>query len=62
MNSMMKNWGKIEEACACDASNTEDNATTVMPPNTFHFRCAARNTADILADINYVAPFATLLW
>jgi hypothetical protein len=51
-HSMMTKWGKIEEAC--DAASTKDNATIVMPPNTFHFRRAARNTTKILEDINSV--------
>jgi hypothetical protein len=51
-HSMMTKWSKIEEAC--DAANTKDNATIVMPPNTFHFRHAAWNTTKMLEDINSV--------
>ncbi len=51
-HSMMTKWGKLEEAC--DAASTKDNATIVMPPNTFHFRHAARNTSKMLEDINSV--------
>jgi hypothetical protein len=49
---MMTKWSKIEEAC--DAASTKDNATIVMPPNTFHFRRATRNTTKMLEDINSV--------
>jgi hypothetical protein len=51
-HSMITKWGKIEEAC--DAASTKDNSTIVMPSNTFHFRCAARNTTKMLEDINSV--------
>jgi hypothetical protein len=51
-HSMMTKLSKIEEAC--DAASTKDNAAIVMPPNTFHFRRAARNTTKMLEDINSV--------
>ena len=51
-HSMMTKWGMIEDAC--DAASTEENATIVMPPSTFHFRRAAKNTTKMLEDINSV--------
>jgi hypothetical protein len=52
-HSMMAKWGKIE--AACDAASTENNATIVMPPNTFYFRCTTSHTTKMLEDIDSVA-------
>jgi hypothetical protein len=50
-HSMMTKWGKIEDTCN---AASQDNATFVMPPSTLPFRCAARNTTQMLEDINFV--------